>query len=108
MGGSQLQEGLEAMPKQKSPPVKSTAVVRAETQLTAIRKAATLAGRAMARLEADASAALAERNGKAASTFQMVASAGEVTALIRAKGMVIEVNNGDFAVSLANEKDSEG
>jgi hypothetical protein len=77
--------------------VKSVAAMRAETQLASINRQASLAARALARLETSRAEALAKSNG-AASSVQMVAAAGDVTALIKAPGRVIEVQNGSFAV----------
>lgn len=81
---------------------KTPAIMRAETQLTSIRKAASMAAPALARLDADASAATSAK--EAVSSMQLVASAGDVTALIRVPGMVVEIENGAFAVTIKGEK----
>ncbi|MFZ0494412.1 MAG: hypothetical protein WBE80_10190 [Methylocella sp.] len=84
-------------------PVKSAAQLRAETQLASVRKQASLAARALARLESAGNEAHAKING-AASTARLVADGGNVQAVIKTPGMILEFENGAFAVTLTSKE----
>ncbi len=67
-----------------------------------VTREASMAARAMARLEtaaAEAVKAADKANGEARS-FQMVASSNDVTALIKAPGLTVQFRNGEFAVDV--------
>jgi hypothetical protein len=72
------------------------------SQLPAVSREASLAARALARLDAAAAKALGESeklNGSAKS-FQMVADAHSVTAVIKAPGLTVQWRDGSFAVDV--------
>jgi hypothetical protein len=64
----------------------------------AVAQSASLAGKAMARLETAAKVALAESD--AGPALQLVASAGNVSALIKTPGFTLQIENGQFAVTI--------
>jgi hypothetical protein len=77
--------------KSKSTPAKPASV-------PAVTQAASLASRAIARMEADASATLAASENK---SLQMIAAGGKFSALIKHGKTTIQIEGDDFAVSTA-------
>ena len=74
-------------------------VAEAARELDGIRKAASMAGRAMARLETEAER-IATSTGNAGRSLRMVSSEGHLSALIRCGGTTIQIEGDDFAVSM--------
>ena len=74
-------------------------VASATKEIAGIRRAATMAGRAMARLEGEAER-IAAATGNAGRSLRLVASSDEVSALICAGNVTVQIENGDFAVSV--------
>jgi hypothetical protein len=68
-----------------------------------VTREASLAGRAMERLTVAAAEALkaSDKANGDGRTFQMVASEGDVTALIKAPGITMQFRNGTFAVDVS-------
>ena len=75
---------------------KAVTIAEASRELDGIRKAATMAGRAMARLEANAAEVHADATNRRG--FQAVSSKDGFSALIRHGKTVIEISGDDFAV----------
>jgi hypothetical protein len=75
---------------------KVVTVAEATRELDGIRKAATMAGRAIARLEANAAEVHAEATNKRG--FQAVSSKDGFSALIRHGRTLFEIQGDDFAV----------
>ena len=74
-------------------------VAEASRELDGIRKAASMAGRAMARLESEAER-IATSTGNAGRSLRMVSTEGQLSALIRCGGTTIQIEGDDFAVSM--------
>jgi ATP-dependent helicase YprA (DUF1998 family) len=70
--------------------------------VSAVTQSAGLAARALARLDAAAKAALAAAQADAESeqSLQLVAAVGHVSALIKTPGMTLQIENGQFAVTI--------
>ena len=87
------------MVKRLTNPKTSVSIAEASRELDGIRKAASLAGRAMARLETEAER-IATSTGNAGRSLRMVSSEGQLSALIRCGGTTIQIEGDDFAVSM--------
>jgi N-acetylglutamate synthase/N-acetylornithine aminotransferase len=74
-------------------------VAEAARGLDGIRKAASMAGCAMARLETEAEC-IAASTGKAGRSLRMVSGESQLSALIRCGGTTIQIEGDDFAVSM--------
>jgi hypothetical protein len=74
-------------------------VAEAARQLDGIRKVASMAGCAMARLETEAER-IATSTGNAGRSLRLVSSEGQLSALIRCGGTTIQIEGDDFAVSM--------
>jgi hypothetical protein len=74
-------------------------IAEASRELDGIRKAASMAGRAMARLETEAER-IAAATGAAGRSLRLVSSEGQLSALIRCGGTTIQIEGDEFAVSL--------
>jgi hypothetical protein len=71
----------------------------------AISKAASLTARSLARLESEATRVMRESE-TAARSFQMVASSGHVTALIKTPGLTLQYQDGVFAVDVTSKDET--
>jgi hypothetical protein len=78
---------------------KAVTVAEASRELVGIRKAASMAGRAMARLESEAER-IAASTGAAGRSLRLVSSEGSLSALIRCGGTTIQIEGDEFAVSM--------
>jgi hypothetical protein len=78
---------------------KAVTVAEATRELDGIRKAATMAGRAMARLEGEAER-IAAATGNTGRSLRLVSSEGQLSALIRCGGTTIQIEGDEFAVSM--------
>jgi hypothetical protein len=78
-------------------------VAQSKHELDGIRRAATMAGRAMARLETEAER-IAAATGAAGRSLRLVSSEGQLSALIRCGGTTIQIEGDEFAVSLDGEE----
>lgn len=67
----------------------------------AIRKEASVAASAFARLEAATEKSLKHSNGER--TFQMIAANNKVSALIKAPGLTVQFQDGQFAVDIGGQ-----
>ena len=83
------------MRKQKT----AVTVAEATCELDGIRKAASMAGRAMARLESEAER-IAASTGAMGRSLRLVSSEGQLSALIRCGGTTIQIEGDEFAVSM--------
>ncbi len=87
------------MAKQLTNPKTPVTIAEASCELNGIRKAASMAGRAMARLESEAER-IAVTTGATGRSLRLVAAEGQFSALIRCGGKTIQIEGDDFAVSL--------
>ena len=78
---------------------KAVTIAEATRELDGIRKAATMAGRAMARLEGEAER-IAAATGNTGRSLRLVSSEGQLSALIRCGGTTIQIEGDEFAVSM--------
>ena len=78
---------------------KAVTVAEASRELDGIRKAASMAGRAMARPEGEAER-IAAATGNAGRSLRLVSSKDQLSALIRCGGTTIQIEGDEFAVSL--------
>ncbi|MGA3342559.1 MAG: hypothetical protein ABSD11_18585 [Methylocella sp.] len=78
---------------------KAVTIAEASRELDGIRKAASMAGRAMARLEGEAER-IAAATGATGRSLRLVSSKDQLSALIRCGGTTIQIDGDDFAVSL--------
>jgi hypothetical protein len=74
----------------------------AKSTIPAVTKAAGLASRALIRLEDAAKAALKDADAKDTRSLQLVQSNAGFSALIKSGRTTIQIENGDFAVSIAD------
>jgi hypothetical protein len=91
------------MTKSPTKLVPAVTIAEASRELAGIRKAATMAGRDMARLEGEAER-IAAATGATGRSLRMVASEGGLSALIRCGGTTIQIEGDEFAVSLDGKK----
>jgi hypothetical protein len=82
---------------------KAVTIAEASRELAGIRKAASMAGRAMARLESEAER-IAASTGDMGRSLRLVASKDQLSALIRCGGTTIQIEGDEFAVSLDGEE----
>jgi hypothetical protein len=78
---------------------KAVTVAEATRELDGIRKAASMAGRAMQRLETEAER-IAAATGAAGRSLRLVSSEGQLSALIRSGSVTIQIEGDEFAVSM--------
>jgi hypothetical protein len=78
---------------------KAVTIAEATRELDGIRKAATMAGRAMARLEGEAER-IAATTGATGRSLRLVSSKDQLSALIRCGGTTIQIEGDEFAVSM--------
>lgn len=78
---------------------KAVTIAEASRELDGIRKAASMAGRAMARLEGEAER-IAAATGATGRSLRLVSSADQVSALIRCGSTTIQIEGDEFAVSM--------
>ena len=78
---------------------KAVTIAEASRELDGIRKAASMAGRAMARLEGEAER-IAAATGATGRSLRLVSWKDQLSALIRCGGTTIQIDGDDFAVSL--------
>ena len=78
---------------------KAVTIAEATRELDGIRRAASMAGRAMARLEGEAER-IAAATGATGRSLRLVSSKDQLSALIRCGGTTIEIQGDDFAVSM--------
>jgi len=80
--------------------MKHKEIVASETkEIAGIRRAATMAGRAMARLEGEAER-IAAATGATGRSLRLVSSKDQLSALIRCGGTTIQIEGDEFAVSM--------
>jgi hypothetical protein len=85
---------------------KKEIVASATKEIAGIRRAATMAGRAMARLEGEAER-IAAATGATGRSLRLVLSKDQLSALIRCGGTTIQIEGDDFAVSLNGKEGAE-
>ncbi|GEM_PF-3441377 len=88
------------MGKQLTNSKTSVSIAEASRELAGIRKAASMAGRAMQRLEAEAAERIAATTGTMGRSLRLVSAQGQLSALIKCGGTTIQIEGDEFAVSL--------
>jgi hypothetical protein len=80
-------------------PVKTPGPVKATTSVPAIAQSASLAARALARLESEASIVHASETERRERSLQMVSTKDAFSAVIRHGSTLIEISDEDFAIT---------